>query len=116
MRGYLATATGPVCRLEFSPACRIEWQLSRRLTPGTIVALTTASDNFNTVCKVATVAQRPIRGMLDQDPPMIDIYWADPCDAALDPEDEMVMIESRVGYYESIRHVLVGLQHTANTK
>jgi len=83
--------------------------------PGTAVALSLATDNFQTVCKIATVAQRPYAGGLDKNPPEIDIFWADTEDAVFDPGQELVMVESGNGYYESVRHVLVGLQHAMET-
>jgi helicase required for RNAi-mediated heterochromatin assembly 1 len=107
------TRIGALCRVQFSTQRaerRIKWLQSRRLTPGTAIALTTPEDCFNNVCKVATVIQRPYSGGLDQDPPEIDIMWADPSQAALDPDQEFYMIESRTGFFEAARHTLVGLQ------
>ncbi|KAK0628320.1 P-loop containing nucleoside triphosphate hydrolase protein [Bombardia bombarda] len=115
---YLLARIGPIARVEFSTKrskFAIKWQQSRRLVPGTIVAISTREDNFKTICKVATIAQRPFRGGLDQDPPLVDIMWANPEDAVFDPDLELVMIESRNGYYESTRHALIGLQHAAGT-
>jgi helicase required for RNAi-mediated heterochromatin assembly 1 len=50
-----------------------------------MVALSPASDMFSKVCKIAIVAGRPILGGLDQDPPIIDLFWGDPDDAVFDP-------------------------------
>ncbi|KAL1858077.1 hypothetical protein VTK73DRAFT_7960 [Phialemonium thermophilum] len=111
--GYLMSKLGPICRISFSTENaprRIKWQQSRRLTPGTIVALTTAADQFRSVCKIATVAQRPYRDGLDHTPPRIDVIWADGADAVFDPELELLMVEGRNGYFESVRHTLIGLQ------
>lgn len=119
VKGYLMTRVGPVCRIEFNTrraGRKIKWQQSRRLTPGSAVALTAANDNFRTVCKVATVAQRPYAGGLDQDPPEVDIQWADINDAVFNPCEELIMVESRNGYWESVRHVLVGLQQALNIR
>ncbi len=80
------------------------------------MALTPKHDNFKTICKIASIAQRPYKDGLDQDPPLIDLLWARPEDAVLDPTLEMVMVESLHGYFESARHALVGLQHAAQTK
>lgn len=76
--------------------------------PGKIVALST--DNFRTDCRVAVISQRPFEGGLDQSPPLVDIIWADPDEAIIDPDQDLVMIESRSGYYEAVRHTLRGLQ------
>lgn len=110
---------GPIARVFFSTErseFRIQWLQSKRLQPGTLVALSTNDDNFNKICKIATVAQRPYNDGLDQDPPIVDLLWAKPEDAVLDPDLEMVMIESRHGYFESARHALVGLQQAAQTE
>lgn len=111
--GYLLARFGPICRVAFSTensAFRIKWQQSRRLTPGTLVAISTAADQFRNVCMIATVAQRPYMDGLDQRPPLVDIVWADPSQAVVDPELELIMVESRTGYFEAVRHTLVGLQ------
>jgi len=110
------TRIGPICRVEFSArraGKKIRWQQSRRLTPGTLLAISTARDNFKRICKIATVSQRPFEGGLELNPPRIDISWARSEDAVFDPQEELVMIESRNGYFESVRHPLVGLQHAA---
>lgn len=119
VREYLMSTIGPIARVSFSTErsnCQIQWQQSKRLQPGTIVALSPNDDNFREVCKIASIAQRRYRGGLDQDPPLVDLLWADPRDAVLDPDQEMVMIESRNGYFEAARHALVGLQHAAQTQ
>jgi helicase required for RNAi-mediated heterochromatin assembly 1 len=110
---------GPLARVSFSTErsqFRIQWQLSKRLQPGKIVALSPKSDNFRTICKIATVAQRPYHDGLDQDPPLVDLQWARPEDAVFDPSLEMIMVESLHGYFESARHALIGLQHAARTE
>lgn len=116
VRSYLMSRLGAIARIQFSTArspLQIKWLQSKRLTPGTTVALTTKADNFKTICKIATIAQRPYKDGLDQNPPVVDLMWADPKDAVFDPSIELVMIESRDGYFESTRHTLVGLQHAA---
>ena len=107
---------GPIARISFSTRkarAQINWRLSKRLAPGALVAISTVTDRFKTICKLATIAQRPIKDGLDQTPPLVDIMWADPRDAVLDPAEELVMLESRDSYFEAVRHVLVGLQHVA---
>ena len=110
---------GPICRISFSTEnadVSIKWQQSSRLTPGSLVALSTKADGFKSVCMVATIAQRPYKDGLDQNPPLVDILWAKTDDAVMDPETEMIMIESRTGYFEAARHALVGLQMSAQYK
>jgi helicase required for RNAi-mediated heterochromatin assembly 1 len=116
---YVMSTIGPLVTVSFSTErskYKIQWKQSRRLQPGKIVALSTKADGFKSICKIATVAQRPYRDGLDQDPPEVDLLWANPEDAVLDPALEMIMVESLHGYYESARHALVGLQHAAQTE
>lgn len=89
----------------------ILWKQAKRLTPGRVVAL--SSDNFQDDCRVAIIAQRPIEGGLDQNPPTVDIIWGSAEQAVVDPDHELVMIESRNGFYEAARHAMVGLQLAA---
>lgn len=84
--------------------------------PGTLVAISPKSDNFRTICLVATVAQRPYREGLDKNPPEIDIVWADVNQSIIDPDMDLVMVEARVGYYEAVRHTLVGLQMASDSE
>lgn len=85
------------------------WEQSKRLITGTIVALTPAEDMFKKVCRVAVVAARPLAGV-SQNPPEIDVFFADPEEIEIDPQQEWVMIEARSGYFEAYRHTLLALQ------
>ncbi|SLM34912.1 P-loop containing nucleoside triphosphate hydrolase [Lasallia pustulata] len=76
---------------------RVIWEQSKRLITGTMVALTPAEDMFKEVCRVAVVAARPLAGV-SQNPPEIDIFFADPEDFEIDPQQEWVMVEARVGF------------------
>lgn len=108
------TKLSPFCRISFSTqraGRSIQWKQAKRLTPGRIVGLST--DNFQTDCRVAIIAQRPIEGGLDQNPPTVDIIWACAEEAVVDPDQELVMIESRNGFYEAVRHAMIGLQIAA---
>ncbi|KAK3941975.1 P-loop containing nucleoside triphosphate hydrolase protein [Diplogelasinospora grovesii] len=112
---YIMAKEGPVVRVAFATRYRIQWEQSERLRPGTLVALSTKTDNFNKICKVAAVHARPYQGGLDQSPPLVDLMWAKPEDAIFDPALELVMVESRNGYFEAARHTLVGLQQASTT-
>ncbi|KAJ8069476.1 hypothetical protein OCU04_003129 [Sclerotinia nivalis] len=104
---------GPAFRIEFSSdraGKRIRWEQSSRLTQGSLVCLSPTSDMFRSVCKVGTVAARPIEGGLDRDPPQVDLFFGDDEDIILNPVDSYVMIQSRLGFFEAYRHVLVALQ------
>ena len=89
------------------------------------MALSPMNDSFRSVCKIATVAARPFEGGLDQNPPKVDLFWGDDEDAVFDPVESKlgflasisadlleayVMVESRTGYFEASRHMLVALQ------
>lgn len=88
--GLFFTFFGPAFRIEFSTdraGKQIRWEQSSRLTPGSIVVLSPSSDMFRSICKVGTVAARPIEGGLDCNPPTIDIFWGDVEDAVLNPTE-----------------------------
>lgn len=108
-----------MCRVSFSTEHakkKINWLQSKRLMPGTLVAISTKNDNFRSICMVATVAQRPYRDGLEKNPPEIDIVWANPDQSVIDPDMELIMIEARIGYYEAVRHTLVGLQMASDSE
>ncbi|KAF7560451.1 hypothetical protein G7046_g3695 [Stylonectria norvegica] len=123
VKGYLMARAGAACRISFSTErtrSKVNWRQSKRLTAGTLVAL--SGDNFQTQCFVAVVGARYIIGGLEpdfrirEDPatlPRIEIFWANYNDATLDPTTELVMLEASVGYYEQVRHAMLGLQHAA---
>ena len=125
VQGYLLARTGPACQVSFSTECsesKIAWHQSSRLATGKLVALSPSSDNFKTQCFVAIVADRSIRGGLEPDfeagesentAPRIQIFWASPDASVIDPSVEMVMLETKSGFFESVRHAMVGLQHAA---
>lgn len=92
---------------------QIKWEQSKRLLPGTLLALSPTRDKFRTKCIVAVVAARPLAG-LQQNPPEIDIFFAESGEIEIDPQAEWVMVESRKGFYEGHRHVLKSLQMLAN--
>jgi helicase required for RNAi-mediated heterochromatin assembly 1 len=114
------------CRVSFSTERAIEnisWRDSQRLTPGKLVVLSKRADAFQTTCLVATIAGRQIVGGLEPDlrngegpdtPPRVDIFWAQHDDATIDPSIEYVMLEAKGGYFESLRHTMIGLQHAAH--
>ncbi|EFY85723.1 hypothetical protein MAC_08262 [Metarhizium acridum CQMa 102] len=78
--------------------------------PGTLLVL--SSDCFETTCYVATVLEN--EGLRDV-PPSIDICWGKQDYVVLDPMLNLVMLESTSGYFESLRHTMVGLQHMSET-
>lgn len=116
---------GAACRISFSTERspeKVQWAQSSRLTAGTLVALSPCSDNFKKECYVAVVAARYLIGGLQPDvregedentPPRIEIFWADAKDARINPSTEFVMLEAKGGYFETVRHAMVGLQHAS---
>ncbi|KAF7922083.1 uncharacterized protein EAE98_008294 [Botrytis deweyae] len=114
--GLQLSHLGPAFRIEFSSdkaGKRIRWEQSSRLTQGSLLCLSPTSDKFRSICKVGTVAARPIEGGLDCDPPQVDIFFGDDEDIILNPTESYIMIQPRVGFFEAYRHVLVALQKLA---
>jgi helicase required for RNAi-mediated heterochromatin assembly 1 len=94
-KGLLLARIGPAFRVEFSherSEKQIRWEQSKRLIPGTIVALTPHRDMFRKICKIAVVAARSIEGGLDQNPPQIDLFWGSPDDAVFDPVERKLSL------------------------
>ncbi|CAG9993686.1 unnamed protein product, partial [Clonostachys byssicola] len=126
VQGYTLSKLGLACRISFSTEqsqTTIDWTNSSRLKAGTTIVLSPKKLGFARKFFVATVIARPVLGGLLPDagegedtPPRIDILWSNPKDAILDPSIEMVMLESNGGYFESVRHCMVGLQHAALEK
>ncbi|MCJ1286113.1 hypothetical protein MMC26_005456 [Xylographa opegraphella] len=113
--GVTFAQRGIAVRVEFSlrrAGKMIRWEQSKRLTSGTLVALTPATDMFATVCKVAVVTARPLVG-LQQVPPSIDIYFNSSEEVEIDPQKKWLMVEARSGFFEAQRHTLRALQKMA---
>ncbi|KAJ5035137.1 uncharacterized protein L3040_008396 [Drepanopeziza brunnea f. sp. 'multigermtubi'] len=112
--GLQCARNGIASRIEFSTeragGIRIRWEQSKRLAQGTLVALSTQEDGFRSICKIATVAARPIEGGLDQNPPTVDLFWGEINDMFVDPVEKYIMVEARRGYFEASRHMLVAMQ------
>lgn len=85
------------------------WEQSKRLVQGTLIALSPANDMFKNICKVGVVAARPLSGV-QSNPPEIDIFFGSPDEIEIDPQQEWVMVESSIGYFEAYRHTLSSLQ------
>ncbi|KAK6540805.1 hypothetical protein TWF694_008194 [Orbilia ellipsospora] len=87
---------------------KILWKHSKRLCPGTLVAMST--DNFNEVVKIATVAARPLDGVDYARPPLRVDLLMEAGEIEIDPTKTWIMIESRSSYFEAYKHVLKALQ------
>ncbi|RDW66768.1 hypothetical protein BP5796_09517 [Coleophoma crateriformis] len=118
-KGVFASNRSVSFRVEFSyerAGKRIRWEQSKRLQQGSLVALSPQRDCFQTLCKMAVIEARPIKGGLDQNPPTVDITWGSPDEVEFKPGEPYVMIESRSGYFEASRHMLVALQKLMTEK
>lgn len=105
---------GVACKVSFSinrAGKNIRWKNSKRLIPGTLVCV--SDDNFQTI-KVATVAARPMVG-LESNPPEVDLLFHE-TELEIDTEKEMVMVESRNGYFEAYKWTLKALQRMTEDK
>lgn len=112
MIGLTPSTFGVAIRIAFSTkraGKAILWSQSKRLTPGTLVALSPTCDNFSTKVLLATVAARPLVA-LEINPPELDLCFARAEEVELDPSIEWVMIEARASFFEAARHVLLALQ------
>lgn len=85
------------------------------MTSGTVVALSPSNDCFQKECVIAVIAARPLEGVKLQ-PPEVDIYFTRAEDACFDPQQEWIMVESREGYYEAVKHTMTGLQKLSKEK
>lgn len=110
--GLTFSYKGIASRIRFSMARagrKILWSSSKRLTSGTLVALTPTHDEFKTQCILAIVAARPLAN-LEVSPPEIDILFGHMDSHEVDPQQTFVMVEATQGYYEAYRHTLRALQ------
>jgi helicase required for RNAi-mediated heterochromatin assembly 1 len=71
---------------------------------------------------MATVATRSFNGRAapsieaGDDPmaaPQVELFWANSDEAIVDPSEEYVMLEAKIGYFENVRYTMLGLQHAA---
>lgn len=111
--GLRFTYNGIASRIRFSTARsgrQIKWASSKRLTSGTLVALTPKDDNFRTKCILATVAARPLTNLESEVAPEVDLFFGDTDDLEVDSQNSYIMIEATQGYYEAYRHTLKALQ------
>ena len=116
--GFTFAPLGIAARIKFSTiraGKAIPWRYTKRLTSGSIVALTPVKDKFVTKCIVAIVAARPLAGV-EATPPGIDIYFTTPEEIEIDPQQEWTMVEAKQGYYEASRHTMKGLQKLSHEK
>ncbi|KAK7551475.1 hypothetical protein IWX49DRAFT_534115 [Phyllosticta citricarpa] len=110
--GVKFAGRGLAVKVEFSlcrAGKRVHWAQSKRLLSGSLVALTTEDDKFQTICKMATIAARPQEG-LELNPPQVELFFARPADIEIDPGMSFWMVEERSSFLEASRHTLRALQ------
>lgn len=110
--GLTFTFKGIATRIKFSTARsnrKILWSASKRLTSGTLVALSPTKDEFQTQCILAIVAARPLQN-LEVSPPEIDLFFGHADHQEIDPQSSFLMVEASQGYFEAYRHTLLALQ------
>lgn len=122
----MVTDDGVATRISFmlSPPEELDWSASKRLLPGALVLLSPSTDNFKSKTLVAVVAYRFMCGGLEPDldagesadtPPRIDIFCEWNADF-LDSSSNYVMLESKSGYFESVRYAMKGLQQSTDER
>ncbi|KAF6831007.1 dead box helicase [Colletotrichum musicola] len=97
----------------------VNWSASQRLVPGTVVALSPVSDNFEATCVVGVVAGRydeTIPNTITPPPIDLEICNSQLVSGLMEPDQEYVMIEARSNYYEAVRHVMEGLKQAAQAR
>lgn len=123
--GILLSKLGACSRISYSTertATPVDWTASDRLTPGTLVVMSPRWDYFRTKCIVATIATRSFNGRAVPDVedgdspfdlPRVELFFANISETLIDPIEDFVMLEAKTGYFENVRHTMLGLQHAA---
>jgi helicase required for RNAi-mediated heterochromatin assembly 1 len=118
----MLTDDGFATRISFTlnPPEELDWSASKRLRPGALVLLSPAADNFKSKTLLAVVAYRFLCGGLEPNldageaadtPPRIDLFCEWDADF-LNSSSNYVMLESKSGYFESVRYAMKGLQQS----
>ena len=115
--GLTFTYKGIATRIRFSLRSekKVSWAATKRLTVGTLVALTPTQDAFATQCILATVLARPLIN-LEGDAPEIDILFDDHDCQEVDSQKTYTMVEASQGYFEAYRHTMKALQKQSKEK
>lgn len=120
LRGITFAKRGLGIKVSFSLSRvgkKIGWNQSKRLMTGSLVVLIPAEGASYNVDElvVAVVAARPV-AQLEQNPPMLDLFFARPEEIEIDNQKKWLMLEERSGLFESQRHTLVALQKMMHEK
>ncbi|KAH0281701.1 P-loop containing nucleoside triphosphate hydrolase protein, partial [Aureobasidium melanogenum] len=114
-----------MCFSTFRAGVKIDWQTSKRLKAGSLLAMSPTSDKFQKHIIIATVGARPmdllnesesvqytmLKAMLiTKGPPKIDVFFPRAEDIILDPAEEYVILEETSSFFEAQRHNMLALQ------
>lgn len=116
--GLTCSTKGLGVRISFSTmrsGKKIQWEQSKRLIAGSLLAMTPADDMFQSKVRAVVVAARPL-SLLNQNPPEFDVFFARPEEAEIDPSVEWLIVEGRTGFYEADRHTLLALNKMAQER
>ncbi|THW22286.1 P-loop containing nucleoside triphosphate hydrolase protein, partial [Aureobasidium pullulans] len=98
-----------MCFSTFRAGVKIDWITSKRLTTGSLVALSPASDKFQRKIIVAIVGART-QELLHQTPPKVELFFPRPEETIFDPGEEYVFLEETSSFFEAMRHNMLSLQ------
>ncbi|KAG9569747.1 P-loop containing nucleoside triphosphate hydrolase protein, partial [Aureobasidium melanogenum] len=98
-----------MCFSTFRAGVKIDWNTSKRLKAGSLLAISPTSDKFQKQITIAVVGARPM-DLLNESPPKIDVIFPHPKDTILDPAEEFVILEEISSFFEAQRHNMLALQ------
>ncbi|TIA08384.1 P-loop containing nucleoside triphosphate hydrolase protein [Aureobasidium pullulans] len=98
-----------MCFSTFRAGVKIDWITSKRLTTGSLVALSPASDKFQRKIIIAVVGART-QELLNQTPPKVELFFPRPEETIFDPGEEYVFLEETSSFFEAMRHNMLSLQ------
>lgn len=110
MKRLIWARNGLAVRMSFSTdrsRVHINWKTSKRLSTGSLIAITPAKDMFRSHIIAAVVAARPL-SLIDEKIPQFDVFIC--YDAVFDPLVEYVIVEETSAFFEAQRHNLLALQ------
>jgi helicase required for RNAi-mediated heterochromatin assembly 1 len=96
---------------------------AERLRQGGLVAISTAKERFRNGCTVAVVAATRLSGETvsgtsgqNDAPSRVFLYLGKDALPVMSPERELLILEPTLGFYESVCHVMTGLQHFSESR
>ncbi|KAI4725090.1 P-loop containing nucleoside triphosphate hydrolase protein [Aureobasidium sp. EXF-10728] len=98
-----------MCFSTFRAGVRIDWNTSKRLKAGSLLAISPSSDKFQKQITIAVIGARPME-LLNESPPKIDIFFPRPEETILDPAVEYIILEETSSFFEAQRHNMLSLQ------